>query len=840
MATATTTPNFTTQHLRTQITHHLDLDLPETANFLAGRLHALEPRSPDSAHLLALTYYRLRRFRAAADYAHKFGSSGRHLGCAYVYAQACLQLGQDRYAEGIAGLEKSRALWAGRGHWQSQQQHKGGQQHDRRFLPDAAAVSTLLGKLWQAHGDSKKAGDCFVEAHKGNPFAWEAFEGLCKVGADLKVENMFKATVEMAGPSVVSVKETAPPISEIYTDEIVKVQDDEKQPLAPQLNFNQQVFTPSADPFATSKLDAGPQFLLPKGMSGKPVPISEWDTPTTTLNGTTIIDDEDIPMPDTEGYASTLQQPPAAPARRIRPGTQFEASERPPRQPALRGQLHVASEGQSEEASTHLRKPSINLGGHKRTISGQQPTSSAATTDSTTAAPTRRSNRLFGQSSATTGSTKLAGSSRPTTAESTSSLPGPGRPAKTATGTKGRIGSTVGRVVSGNRKILPPERKEKDEKDAFVTKRAPSRTGAAKTTSTVTTTQQKAAVTQQSQHPVVAVQEDDNSAASLDAIYVLLSSLRTLAIGTYATTRFDTNLALKTFRSLPSAQRETPHVLAQLGRAHYEAANYPDAAEAFARCLKLQPSRVKDMEVYSTVLWHQKNDAALAFLCHSLRSTAPSDPETWVAVGNAFSLAREHDSAIAAFRRATQIAPQFAYAWALMGHEYIANEDFDAALSSFRHAVFHDRRGFGGWYGLGKCYERIGKLEEAERHYRIASSINPSNATLLVCVGVVLEKLRNRPAALGLYAQALELAPGSALARFKKARVLMLLRCYEEALVELEVLRGVAGEEANVWFLLGKCYKGLGMRGEGVGAFTRAVGLDVKVGFFLWMFALVK
>jgi tetratricopeptide (TPR) repeat protein len=168
-----------------------------------------------------------------------------------------------------------------------------------------------------------------------------------------------------------------------------------------------------------------------------------------------------------------------------------------------------------------------------------------------------------------------------------------------------------------------------------------------------------------------------------------------------------------------------------------------------------------------------------------------------------------------------------------MGHEYIANEDFDAALSCFRHAVACHRRGFGGWYGLGKCFERVGKLEDAERHYRIASSINPSNATLLVCVGVVLEKLRNRQAALSHYTKALELAPGSALARFKKARVLMHLRCFDEALVELEVLRGVAGEEANVWFLLGKCYKGLGMRGEGVGAFTRAVGLDVKVSLLL-------
>ena len=746
-----------------------------------------------------------------------------------MYAQACLQLG--RYPEGIAGLEKSKTLWSGRGHWQSQQQQKAGQQHDRRFLPDAPAVCTLLGRLWQAHGDSKKAGEYFVEAHKANPFAWEAFEGLCKVGADLKVENLFKVTPDLAGPGVASVREIAASASDIYADEVVKVQEDEKQPLAPQLNFNQQVFTPSADPFATSKLETASQFLMPKGISAKPVAIFDWDTPTTTtLNGTTIIDDEDVPMQDSEGYATGLQQPPVAPARRTRPGTQLEATDRPPRQPALRGHLPTAAERQSEEITTQLRKPSVNLGGQKRTISGQQPPSAAATNDAAAAAPTRRSNRLFGQG---TGSTKTIGPSRPTTAESTTSLPGPGRPAKQATGTKGRIGSTVGRVVSGNRKFLPPERKEKDEKEGLVAKRAPSRTGTAKTSSAPTATvQSKADHTQQPQPIVVGTPEEDNSAASLDALYSILSSLRALAIGTYATTRFDTNLALKTFRSLPSAQRETPYVLAQLGRAQYEAANYNDAAEAFARCLKLQPSRVKDMEVYSTVLWHLKKEAGLAFLCYSLRDTASGDPETWVAVGNAFSLSREHDSAISAFRRAVQIDPRFAYAWALMGHEYIANEDFDAALSCFRHAVAYDRRGFGGWYGLGKCFERVGKLEDAERHYRIAASINPSNATLLVCVGVVLEKLRNRHAALSHYTKALELAPGSALARFKKARVLMHLRCFDEALVELETLRGVAGEEANVWFLLGKCYKGLGMRGEGVGAFTRAVGLDVKVSSF--------
>ncbi|MCQ6498082.1 tetratricopeptide repeat protein, partial [Vibrio parahaemolyticus] len=83
-------------------------------------------------------------------------------------------------------------------------------------------------------------------------------------------------------------------------------------------------------------------------------------------------------------------------------------------------------------------------------------------------------------------------------------------------------------------------------------------------------------------------------------------------------------------------------------------------------------------------------------------------------------------------------------------------------------------------------------------------------ATLMVCIGVIFEKLRKKPNAIDCYSRALELAPQSALARFKKARVLMHMRDFEGALQELLVLRDIAPDEANVWFLLGKCWKGLG------------------------------
>jgi len=57
----------------------------------------------------------------------------------------------------------------------------------------------------------------------------------------------------------------------------------------------------------------------------------------------------------------------------------------------------------------------------------------------------------------------------------------------------------------------------------------------------------------------------------------------------------------------------------------------------------------------------------------------------------------------------------------------------------------------------------------------------------------------------------------------------MSLRLYADALVELEVLKNLAPEEANVFFLLGKCFKGLGRRADSVRTFTTALNLDAKV-----------
>lgn len=112
---APTNPHVISQ-LRHLIYYHLDNDLPQNALFLAGRLHAYDTRSVDSTHLVALCQLRLGQPHLAYESSKLQGSRGAHLGCAYVFAQACLLLPHHQ-KEGITALERSRGLWGGRNNW---------------------------------------------------------------------------------------------------------------------------------------------------------------------------------------------------------------------------------------------------------------------------------------------------------------------------------------------------------------------------------------------------------------------------------------------------------------------------------------------------------------------------------------------------------------------------------------------------------------------------------------------------------------------------------------------------------------------------------------------------
>jgi len=236
---------------------------------------------------------------------------------------------------------------------------------------------------------------------------------------------------------------------------------------------------------------------------------------------------------------------------------------------------------------------------------------------------------------------------------------------------------------------------------------------------------------------------------------------------------------------------------------------YTKAERAFQAARELDPYRLWDMEVYSTLLWHLQRSVQLSFLAQELLSIDSRAAQAWIAVGNCFSLQKERGHALTCFRRAAQLDPNCAYAYTLSGHEWI-DEDVDKAVTFFQSALRADPRHYNAWYGLGTCYLRMSKLRLAEYHYRRASDIHPTNAVLLGCVGMAVERRGANEEALSLFARAVQICPENALVRYRRAKILIGLKQYEAALKDLTRLRDIAPEESNVVFQLAKLYRLMG------------------------------
>ena len=272
--------------------------------------------------------------------------------------------------------------------------------------------------------------------------------------------------------------------------------------------------------------------------------------------------------------------------------------------------------------------------------------------------------------------------------------------------------------------------------------------------------------------------------------------------------QFECAAALAELRRLPPQQRASGWVQQQTGKAHFEMAEYPEAAAAFERMRKHSPHRMDGIGAYSTTLWQLKKSVELCYLAQEVSSQERRSPEVWCAVGNCFSLQKEHEVALKFFKRAIQLDPTFTYAYTLSGHEFVANEDFDKAFAMYRHAVRTDPRHHNAWFGLGQIYFRQEKYDMAEAHFKRALSINPRSSVLRCYMGMVLAKNKKFTDSVRYLDTAIALQPNNPQAHFQKAWI-----HYEQDQFEV-----------SFWFCFEFCF-GVGVGVVVVGAWTTVVSL---------------
>lgn len=784
--------------LRQAIHYHLDNSCPENALFFAERLTAQDPKSSESTYLYALCHLRLRDYRSAYDVSKPLGYRGVHLGCSWVFAQACMAL--ERYRDGITALEKSRGNWSQKN---SMGKHTAS---TRAGLPDASVLLCLLGKLYRGYDDKKKAISCFEETLKMNPLMWDAFTILCDMGVTVRVPNIFKVgdalvqsfDLESGFPSDFkeSLSNPLEAISKKSSHRNGQAEDPfnmNNSPTIYESNNGDVMAGEGGDGDFMSKIQAA-RLRLAASTNSNASPDS-METPTGSSSDAT----------SRNGHG---HEAPQAPLRRTRNAhTADPAQEAPPRMNYRLGSKRStrAQEKGQEHPGEHIMtdashasgalRSSIPAAERKRTVSGHPVPRSTNSEEP----PTRRSARLnmFRPSSKANSGAATIGTTAGRELKKA-------RPPISRLVRPGSSGSSVGRVVSGNRKPLEDPNGDMDHGELARVKEIPP-----------------------PPPPHKSIEFD--TARLEEGLKWLLDLLKKYGNGYYYLSQFQCPEALQALKTLPLAHHNTPWVLALMGRAHYEQASYAEAEKYFRKMRVQAPSRLEDMEVYSTILWHLRRETDLSFLAHELVDSNWHSPQAWCALGNAWSLARDHEQALKCFKRATQLDPKFAYAFTLQGHEHVTNEEYEKALTAYRQAISADRRHYNAYYGIGRVQERLGAFDKAYTHYHAAQCINPNNAVLICCIGTALEKQKQIMPALQAYTKAAELAPQAAPTRYKKARALLSVGQLEAAQKELMILKDLAPDEATVHFLLGKLYRRMGEKQLAVRHFTIALALDPKV-----------
>ncbi|KAL0702929.1 hypothetical protein Bca4012_059051 [Brassica carinata] len=306
----------------------------------------------------------------------------------------------------------------------------------------------------------------------------------------------------------------------------------------------------------------------------------------------------------------------------------------------------------------------------------------------------------------------------------------------------------------------------------------------------------------------------------------ILCLLRTLGEGCRLSYMYKCQEALDTYMKLPHKHYNTGWVLSQVGKAYFELIDYLEAEKAFRLARQASPYSLEGMDIYSTVLYHLKEDMKLSYLAQELISTDRLAPQSWCAMGNCYSLQKDHETALKNFLRAVQLNPRFAYAHTLCGHEYATLEDFENGMKSYQNALRVDTRHYNAWYGLGMIYLRQEKLEFSEHHFRMAFLINPSSSVIMSYLGTALHALKRSEEALEIMEQAILADRKNPLPMYQKANILVCLERLDEALEVLEELKEYAPSESSVYALMGRIYKRRNMHDKAMLHFGLA--LDMK------------
>ena len=291
---------------------------------------------------------------------------------------------------------------------------------------------------------------------------------------------------------------------------------------------------------------------------------------------------------------------------------------------------------------------------------------------------------------------------------------------------------------------------------------------------------------------------------------------------------YEMQTAIDLLTRLPKNYIDSSSTYSALGRCYFELGKYKECEKYYNLCIQKNPSHLEGMEYFSSCLWHLKDQYQCCNLAHSVLEQSQFAPETWIVLGNCFSLQKEHEIAIKFFTRATQISPSFAYAYTLSGHEYVDNENYAQASNCYRNALNYDERHFNAWWGLGHIQLKEQNYNEATKYFKKALSINSKSAILHFYLATAYLQNRDINKALNFLLIAEKEDNNNPMIKYQISGIYSSQGKLDEALAILLALDEKMPKEAPIHIAIGKIYQSKKEYAKALNHFNIAIDLDPK------------
>ena len=215
----------------------------------------------------------------------------------------------------------------------------------------------------------------------------------------------------------------------------------------------------------------------------------------------------------------------------------------------------------------------------------------------------------------------------------------------------------------------------------------------------------------------------------------------------------------------------------------------------------------------------------VAFTNWPLLATSDSRAVTEHNVGAALQSDGQLDAAIARYRRAVSIDPQYVPAYSNMGAALLARGDLAGAIDAYQRALAIAPDFADAHFNLGNALLRNGNPAGAIPHFERVVATGPDSADVRTNLGIALLESRQLDRALTELRRAVELSPRAPEPRRVLADALAEAKQPQEALVQYQQAAALAPNDGEPQHALGRFLLAEGRTSEAITALRRAVQL---------------